>query len=134
MCRYGTYFGSLSAEVSIPGLNPDTLGVYAGTNPGHNNATVVVVNKDPASPVALRLSGISSGNYFVRHFGGEAGVAKYQVCITSLNSGSNMTSDPLYPYLLGRQQCIWTPWSTLSSQHILLFFFSLSQPKPFFGF
>ena len=79
--RYGTYFGSLSAEVSIPKLNPDTLGVYAGTNILHNNATIVVVNKDPDTPVALDLSGIPQGQYFVRHFGGQAGVAKFQASI-----------------------------------------------------
>ncbi|THH33310.1 hypothetical protein EUX98_g939 [Antrodiella citrinella] len=65
---YGTLFGSNSAQVSIPSLNPDLLGVYAGTNAQHNNATLVVVNKDPDSPVALHLAGLPAGHYFLRHF------------------------------------------------------------------
>ncbi|KZP33303.1 carbohydrate-binding module family 1 protein [Athelia psychrophila] len=73
----GTYFGSSSASVSIPQLNPDTLGVYAGTN-GGSNASLVIVNKDPSNPVALNLTGLPSATYLIRHFGGEAGVAKYQ--------------------------------------------------------
>ena len=76
---YGTLFGSHSAEVSIPSLDPDLLGVYAGTNAHHNNATLVVVNKDPVNPVALHLAGLPAGHFFMRHFGGQAGVAKYQV-------------------------------------------------------
>ncbi|KAI0790933.1 glycoside hydrolase family 44-domain-containing protein [Abortiporus biennis] len=79
---YGTYFGTESADVSITGLNPDTLAVYAGTNTLHNNATLVVINKDPDTPVALKLSGIPTGSYFLRHFGGQAGVAKYQTTIS----------------------------------------------------
>lgn len=87
LCSYGAYFGNLSAEVSIPKLDPNVLGVYAGTN-GANNATLVVVNKDPSSPVALNLSGLPNGKYFIRHFGGKAGVAKYQVsnCVWSKDS------------------------------------------------
>ncbi|KAF7977906.1 hypothetical protein HWV62_2470 [Athelia sp. TMB] len=74
----GTHFGSSSASVNIPQLNPDTLGVYAGTN-GGSNASLVIVNKDPSSPVALNLSGLPAATYLLRHFGGAAGVAKYQV-------------------------------------------------------
>lgn len=80
ICRYGTYFGNSSAKVDIPSLNPDTLGVYAGTN-GGNNLSMVIVNKDPTNPVVLNLSGIPSGTYFLRHFGGQAGIVKYQVCV-----------------------------------------------------
>ncbi|KAK7688489.1 hypothetical protein QCA50_008027 [Cerrena zonata] len=79
---YGIYFGDLSAQVSIPKLDPNVLGVYASTNSLHNNATLVVVNKSPTDPVALDISGIPKGNYFLRHFGGQAGVAKFQTTIS----------------------------------------------------
>jgi hypothetical protein len=81
--RFGTHFGNSSADVNIPSLNPDTLGVYAGTN-GGNNASLVIVNKDPNNAVALNLSGLPNGMYFLRHFGGQAGIAKYQVCTGQL--------------------------------------------------
>jgi hypothetical protein len=74
--------------VNIPSLNPDTLGVYAGTN-GGNNVSLVIVNKDPNNPVALNLSGIPNGVYFLRHFGGKAGIAKYQVCAGVQSPQSN---------------------------------------------
>ncbi|KAH8084875.1 glycoside hydrolase family 44-domain-containing protein [Cristinia sonorae] len=78
---YGTTFGSQSAEVSIPSFNPDLLGIYAGTNAQHNNATLVVVNKDPVNPVSLHLAGLPAGSFFLRHFGGQAGIAKFQTTI-----------------------------------------------------
>lgn len=78
ICRFGTYFGNSSASVDVPNLNPDTLGVYAGTS-GGSNVSLVIVNKDSAKPVALNLSGMPNGNYLLRHFGGQAGIAKYQV-------------------------------------------------------
>ncbi|TCD68984.1 hypothetical protein EIP91_009206 [Steccherinum ochraceum] len=78
---YGTFFGDHSAQVSIPSFNPDLLGVYAGTNAQGNNASLVVVNKDPTNPVSLHLAGLPAGHYFLRHFGGQAGVAKYQTTI-----------------------------------------------------
>ncbi|KZT35296.1 hypothetical protein SISSUDRAFT_990707 [Sistotremastrum suecicum HHB10207 ss-3] len=82
---FGTFFGSSSAQVSIPGFDPDVLGVYAGTN-GGSNLTLVVVNKDPSGPVSLNLGGVPAGTYFLRHFGGEAGVAKYQTTISITSS------------------------------------------------
>lgn len=76
--RYGVQFGSSSAQVNLANPNPDTLGVYAGTE-GGNNLTLVIVNKDPSSPVGLDLANVPTGTYFLRHFGGQAGVAKWQV-------------------------------------------------------
>ena len=78
-CSYGKYFGNQSALVSITGYNPDLLGVYAGTDSTRHNLSLVIVNKDPSKAVALSLSGVPVGSYFLRHFGGQAGVAKYQV-------------------------------------------------------
>lgn len=75
--RYGVHFGSSTAQVNLANPNSDTLGVYAGTEDGI--LTLVIVNKDPSDPVALALSNVPTGKYFVRHFGGAAGVAKYQV-------------------------------------------------------
>lgn len=54
------------------------MGVYAAKGTGTGNS-LVVVNKDPSKPLALNVSGLASGNYFIRHFGGGAGVAKWQV-------------------------------------------------------
>jgi hypothetical protein len=76
--RYGVYFGSSSAQVNLANPNPDTLGVYAGTEAG-GTLTLVIVNKDPSSPVAFDLANMPTGKYFLRHFGGAAGVAKWQV-------------------------------------------------------
>jgi len=72
----------MSALVSITGFNPDVLGVYAGTDSTRHNLSLVIVNKDPAKAVSLSLSGVPAGSYFLRHFGGQAGVAKYQTNIT----------------------------------------------------
>jgi hypothetical protein len=57
--------------------NEDVLGVYASTTDG-KKPTLVIVNKDVV-PVNLALSNIPAGKYFIRHFGGAAGVAKWQV-------------------------------------------------------
>jgi hypothetical protein len=77
----GRHFGDSSAQINVPGLNPDTLGVYAGTF-GGQNATLVVVNKDPDNAVAFNLTGIAEGQYFMRHFGGQAGLAKFETVVT----------------------------------------------------
>ncbi|PPQ74923.1 hypothetical protein CVT24_003000 [Panaeolus cyanescens] len=74
---YGTYFGSRSAQVSLTNPNPNIFSVYAGTQNG--KATLVILNKDPKAVQAFALNGVPAGSYFVRHFGGSAGVAKWQV-------------------------------------------------------
>jgi len=78
---YGTHFGGSSLPVTVKNFDPDLLGVYAGADNGRN-MTLVIVNKDPTKPVALNLSGLPKGTYFLRHFGGQAGVAKFQTTIT----------------------------------------------------
>ncbi|KAF8588333.1 glycoside hydrolase family 44 protein [Ramaria rubella] len=85
---YGVQFGNLSLKVNISNFNPDTLGVYASKNDRSDNGlSLVIVNKDPNSPVALQLSGVPTGNYVLRHFGGQAGVAKFQTTV-SIHSAS----------------------------------------------
>jgi hypothetical protein len=70
----------------------DVLGVYASTTDG-KKPTLVIVNKD-VFPVNLAISNIPAGTYFMRHFGGAAGVAKWQVSIAQpgvLSQGEILT-------------------------------------------
>ncbi|KAJ7062139.1 glycoside hydrolase family 44-domain-containing protein [Mycena amicta] len=76
---FGTTFGSSSAQVNLATPLPDTQGVYAGTQNG--KLTLVIVNKNPDTPIAFQVSNMPFGSYFLRHFGGEAGVAKWQTTI-----------------------------------------------------
>ncbi|KAK7045829.1 hypothetical protein VNI00_007240 [Paramarasmius palmivorus] len=68
---YGSYFGSSSAQVNLATPNPDILGVYAGTENG----------KLSLYPRSYDLANVPFGSYFMRHFGGAAGVAKWQTTI-----------------------------------------------------
>ncbi|KAF7326765.1 Endoglucanase A [Mycena venus] len=80
---YGTYFGANSAQVNLATPNPDTQGVYAGTENG--KLTLVIVNKNPDTPITFALANMPFGEYFIRHFGGQAGIAKWQTTV-SINS------------------------------------------------
>ncbi|PFH47178.1 glycoside hydrolase family 44 protein [Amanita thiersii Skay4041] len=82
---YGTYFGASSAQVNMATPNPNVTGLYAGTD-GGNKLSLVVVNKDPAHVLAFDLANVPTGLYFLRHFGGAAGVAKWQTNITITTS------------------------------------------------
>lgn len=64
-------------QANMADNDADTLGVYASTSDG-KKVSLVLVNKDTA-PVNLEISNIPAGTYFLRHFGGKAGVAKWQV-------------------------------------------------------
>jgi hypothetical protein len=75
--RFGVHFGANSAQVNLATPNPDTQGVYAATENG--KLSVVIVNKNPDKPITFALANMPFGSYFMRHFGGEAGVAKWQV-------------------------------------------------------
>ncbi|KAJ7107820.1 glycoside hydrolase family 44-domain-containing protein [Mycena epipterygia] len=77
---FGVYFGANSAQVNLATPNPDTQGVYAGTENG--KLTLVIVNKNPDTPIGFALANMPFGSYFMRHFGGEAGIAKWQTNIT----------------------------------------------------
>jgi hypothetical protein len=73
----GTYFGSASVQVNLANPNAaNTYGVYAATDNG--KLSVVIVNKD-TKPLSLNLPDVPQGTYFMRHFGGASGVAKWQV-------------------------------------------------------
>ena len=85
--RYGTYFGNFGAQVNLVKPNPDLLGAYAATD-ARGKLSLVIVNKDPAKAQSFNLAGVAPGKYFLRHFGGKAGVAKYQV---------NLFTRPVYP-------------------------------------
>ncbi|KAJ7085167.1 glycoside hydrolase family 44-domain-containing protein [Mycena belliarum] len=76
---FGTYFGANSAQVNLASPNPDTQGVYAATEGG--KLSLVIVNKNPDTPIAFDLANLPFGSYFMRHFGGEAGIAKWQTNI-----------------------------------------------------
>jgi hypothetical protein len=76
-CRFGVNFGANSAQVNLATPNPNTQGVYAATENG--KLSVVIVNKNPDTPITFALANMPFGSYFMRHFGGEAGIAKWQV-------------------------------------------------------
>ena len=78
---YGTHFGSSSAQVNLANPDPNTWSIFAGTE--SNQLTLVIVNKNPAKALSFDLSNVPTGTYFLRHFGGAAGVAKWQVRVTS---------------------------------------------------
>jgi hypothetical protein len=83
-CSSGTYFGSSSVQVSFATYNAaNTYGVYAATEGG--KLSVVIVNKD-VNPLAMSLSNVPTGQYFMRHFGGASGVAKWQVRLFEIDS------------------------------------------------
>ncbi|KAG7094618.1 hypothetical protein E1B28_005442 [Marasmius oreades] len=72
-----TFFGSSSVQVSLSSSSsPDTVSVYAGTQ--NSKLSVVIINKSPSAPLSYKFSNFPAGTYFIRHFGGGAGVAKWQ--------------------------------------------------------
>jgi hypothetical protein len=83
LCSSGTYFGSSSVQVNLTTLNAaNTYGVYAATEGG--KLSVVIVNKD-VKPLAMSLSNVPTGQYFMRHFGGASGIAKWQVRVFKIH-------------------------------------------------
>ncbi|KAF8912036.1 glycoside hydrolase family 44-domain-containing protein [Gymnopilus junonius] len=81
--KYGvdssTYWATLDETVNLDTPNPDTQGVYAATENG--KLSLVIVNKNPDTPIAFNLAGVPAGKYFVLHFGGEVGVAKWHYIV-----------------------------------------------------
>ncbi|KAJ7862968.1 glycoside hydrolase family 44-domain-containing protein [Mycena leptocephala] len=77
---FGVHFGAHSVQVNLETPNPDTQGVYAATENG--KLSVVIVNKNPDTPITFTLTNMPRGSYFLRHFGGEAGVFKWQTTVT----------------------------------------------------
>ncbi|KAG6816419.1 hypothetical protein H0H87_006156 [Tephrocybe sp. NHM501043] len=97
---YGAFFGSSSAQVNLANPQPDILSLYAATEKG--KLSLVIINKDPATPVAYDLANVPFGTYFIRHFGGAAGIAKWQTTITL--SANNYIVVPAYTALFMKQQ------------------------------
>lgn len=64
-------------QVNLSSENQSVLGYYAAIN-SSKKVSIVIVNKDVV-PVGLTISNVPTGKYFLRHFGGNAGVAKWQV-------------------------------------------------------
>ncbi|XP_006457913.1 hypothetical protein AGABI2DRAFT_64785 [Agaricus bisporus var. bisporus H97] len=77
---YGTYFGDQTAQVKLYNPDPDTWSIFAGSD--NNKLTLVIINKKPDQALSFNLSNVPTGSYFMRHFGGAAGVAKWQTTIT----------------------------------------------------
>lgn len=75
---FGTVFGNWGVPVNVNGLDPNTQGIYASTD-NSGKISLVVVNKSPTASQAFDLTGVPAGKYFLRHFGGGAGIAKWQV-------------------------------------------------------
>ncbi|RDX55250.1 hypothetical protein OH76DRAFT_1339899 [Lentinus brumalis] len=96
----GTHFGSKSVQVNMAKRDEDVLGVYASTSDG-KKPSLVIVNKDVV-PVNLAISNIPAGTYFLRHFGGAAGIAKWQTTIT-VSANSNLVV-PAYTAVFLQQQ------------------------------
>ncbi|KAF9485099.1 hypothetical protein BDN70DRAFT_708241 [Pholiota conissans] len=97
---YGTYFANATAQVNLATPLPDTQGVYAGTQNG--KLSLVIVNKNPDTPISFYLANVPTGTYFARHFGGQAGVAKWQTTL-SLKINTYLVV-PAYTALFLQQQ------------------------------
>ncbi|KAF9532144.1 glycoside hydrolase family 44-domain-containing protein [Crepidotus variabilis] len=76
---YGTYFGNSLSQVRLSTPLPNTQGVFAAAEKG--KTSIVIVNKNPSTPISFSLTGVPAGKYFIRHFGGAAGAAKWQTTI-----------------------------------------------------
>lgn len=55
----------------------NTLGFFAAKDSKSGKLSFVIVNKD-TQPASLSISNVPAGKYFLRHFGGAAGIAKWQ--------------------------------------------------------
>ncbi|KAK7449720.1 hypothetical protein VKT23_013195 [Stygiomarasmius scandens] len=97
---HGTYFGSSSVQVKLANPDPDTVGVYAATE--NSKLSLVILNKNPSTPISYKFSNIPSGAYFMRHFGGAAGAAKWQTTIT-LKGGDSLVVPPYTAVFLLQQ-------------------------------
>jgi hypothetical protein len=80
----------------------DILGVYAATTDG-KKVSFVLINKD-TKPVSLYISNIPAGTYFLRHFGGSSGVAKWQTKVTFTAATGNYLVLPAYTAVFLKQQ------------------------------
>jgi hypothetical protein len=76
----GTTFGANTVQVNMANCDDDDLGVYAATTDG-KKVSFILVNMD-TKPVSLYISNTPAGSYFLHHFGGTSGLAKWQTKIT----------------------------------------------------
>ncbi|KZV87503.1 hypothetical protein EXIGLDRAFT_773572 [Exidia glandulosa HHB12029] len=100
---FGTTFGDLSVQVNMGGDTPtiaNTLGFFSAKDSKTGKLSFVIVNKD-TKPVSLYVSNIPTGNYFLRHFGGAAGVAKWQTNTTL--KATNFLAVPSYTAVFLKQ-------------------------------
>ncbi|KAG8865670.1 hypothetical protein FRB97_004528, partial [Tulasnella sp. 331] len=100
---YGTHFGNSSVQVNLQApdyVNGNVLGYFASINAA-KKISIVIVNKD-IKPISLAVSNIPTGSYFIRHFGGEAGVAKWQT--TTTFKQTDFIVVPAYTALFMQQQ------------------------------
>ncbi|KAG8960613.1 hypothetical protein FRC05_006721 [Tulasnella sp. 425] len=95
---YGTYFGSNSVQVNMADNIDNIFGLYAGVDSG--KVSLVFVNKN-TSPMAFYISNVPTGKYFVRHFGGASGNAKWQT--TTVLKANTYTVIPAYTALFMKQ-------------------------------
>jgi hypothetical protein len=98
-------FPPYSAQVSLSApanASANVLGVYAGTDAAAKKVSLVLVNKD-VTPVALALSNVPAGTYFMRHIGGASGMAKWQTTVT-LGGYPNYVVVPAYASVFLQQQ------------------------------
>ncbi|KAG9033104.1 hypothetical protein FS837_002547 [Tulasnella sp. UAMH 9824] len=95
---YGTYFGSKSVQVNMADNIDNIFGLYAGVDNG--KVSLVFINKS-TSPLAFYISNVPTGNYFVRHFGGASGNAKWQT--TTKLKANTYTVIPAYTAIFMKQ-------------------------------
>ncbi|KAF7324981.1 Glycoside hydrolase family 44 protein [Mycena kentingensis (nom. inval.)] len=96
---YRGYFSPAQVNLATP--LPNTQGFYAGTDLKTNKISLVIVNKNPDKPIAFQISNMPAGSYFMRHFGGQAGVAKWQT--TVLVKDINYVVVPAYTAVFFKQ-------------------------------
>lgn len=95
---YGTYFGANSVQVNMAENIEGIFGFYAGVESG--KVSLVWINKNTV-PMAFYISNIPTGKYFMRHFGGASGNAKWQT--TSVLKDNTYTVIPAYTALFMKQ-------------------------------
>jgi hypothetical protein len=88
----------------------DVLGVYAATTDG-KKVSFILINMD-TKPVSLYISHTPAGSYFLRHFGGTSGLAKWQTKITFTTTTGNYLVLFVYTAVFLKQQ--WTAFDVFN--------------------
>ncbi|KAG8985190.1 hypothetical protein FRB90_004883, partial [Tulasnella sp. 427] len=95
---YGTYFGANSVQVNMAENIEGIFGFYAGVE--NSKVSMVWINKNTV-PMAFYISNAPTGKYFMRHFGGASGNAKWQTNTTLKDN--TYTVIPAYTALFMKQ-------------------------------